>query len=49
MDGEILNSMKTLDLETDEWRMQAQTLKTPRKDHACVATRFEADFVNQCI
>ena len=40
MDGEILNSMKTLDLETNEWRTQAQTLKTPRKDHACVATRY---------
>ena len=39
MDGEVLDSMKTLDLETNEWRMQAQTLRTPRKDHACVATR----------
>ena len=40
MDGEILNSMKSLDLETNEWREQAPTLKTPRKDHACVATRY---------
>ena len=41
MDGELLNSMKTLDLETNEWRMQTQTLKVPRKDHACVATRLD--------
>jgi len=41
MDGEILNSMKSLDLETNEWREQAPTLKTPRKDHACVATRLD--------
>ena len=70
-----LDSMKTLDLETNEWRMQAksllnqhniaivaivvfiynnnnnkkqlslvsivqaQTLRVPRKDHACVSTR----------
>ena len=41
MDGEVLNSMKTLDLETNEWRMQAQTLSVARKDHACVATRLD--------
>ena len=41
MDGELLNSMKTLDLETNEWRMQSQTLKVARKDHACVATRLD--------
>ena len=41
MDGEMLNSMKTLDLETNEWRMQAQTLSVARKDHACVATRLD--------
>merc|ERR1719277_2994647 len=41
MDGEVLDSMKTLDLETNEWRMQAQTLKVPRKDHACVSTRLD--------
>ena len=41
MDGELLNSMKTLDLETNEWRMQSQTLTVARKDHACVATRLD--------
>jgi len=41
MDGEVLDSMKTLDLETNEWRMQAQVLQTPRKDHACVSTRLD--------
>ena len=41
MDGELLDSMKTLDLETNEWRMQTQTLKVPRKDHACVKTRLD--------
>jgi len=41
MDGEVLNSMKTLDLETDEWRMQSQTLTVARKDHACVLTRLD--------
>ena len=41
MDGEVLNSMKTLDLETDEWRMQSQTLAVARKDHACVLTRLD--------
>merc|ERR1719422_1831322 len=41
MDGKLLNSMKTLDLETNEWRMQSQTLKVARKDHACVATRLD--------
>merc|ERR1719278_1081799 len=41
MDGEVLDSMKTLDLETNEWRMQAQTLRVPRKDHACVSTRLD--------
>ena len=41
MDGELLNSMKTLDLETNEWRMQSQTLKVARKDHACVSTRLD--------
>ena len=41
MDGEVLNSMKTLDLETDEWRMQSQTLSVARKDHACVLTRLD--------
>merc|ERR1711915_758543 len=25
----------------NEWREQAPTLKTPRKDHACVATRLD--------
>jgi len=41
MDGEVLDSMKTLDLETNEWRMQAQALRVPRKDHACVSTRLD--------
>ena len=40
MDGELLDSMKTLDLETNEWRMLPE-LKVPRKDHACVATRLD--------
>lgn len=41
MEGEILDSMKTLNLDTNEWRMQDQTLQTPRKDHACVVTRLD--------
>ena len=41
MDGEVLNSMNMLDLETDEWRMQSQTLTVARKDHACVLTRLD--------
>merc|ERR1711874_272051 len=36
-----MGSMKTLDLETDEWRMQSQTLTVARKDHACVLTRLD--------
>jgi len=40
-DGELLNSMKSLNLETNEWRNQEQTLRVPRKDHACVATRLD--------
>ena len=40
MDGEVLSSMKTMDVETGEWRMQAQEMANPRKDHACVLTRF---------
>ena len=31
MDGEVLNSMKMLDLETEEWRMQSQTLTVARR------------------
>ena len=41
MDGEVLNSMKMLDLEPDEWRMQSQTLTVARKDHACVLTSLD--------
>jgi len=41
MDGELLSSMKTLDLQTNEWRMQAGELRVPRKDQACVATRLD--------
>ncbi len=39
MDGQLLNTMKTLDVETGDWKMQAQTLKMPRKDHACANVR----------
>ncbi len=39
MDGQLLNTMKTLDVETGDWKMQAQTLKMPRKDHACTNVR----------
>jgi len=43
MEGEVLNSMKTMDVETGEWRMQAQSMSTSRKDHACVLTRLNGE------
>ena len=42
MDGELLSSMKTLDLQTNEWRMQAGELRVPRKDQVLFCALFSA-------
>ena len=41
MSGQVLSTMKTLDVETGDWKIQSQALKIARKDHACAAVRWD--------